>query len=158
MIFVDMVFSSIRLSRLLDIDEEMQLESIRQIQANQVTLIGNEVAPLQNTSLIESSYWKVDDVRLVLEGPDKYHFFLESLIWLIHNFFIPKNVILNGYVFGVDHLFGSFHCYYVYGNRVFILPDMITYFDNLCLSPDIHINLSLISKHMEELVNKSYIA
>lgn len=156
MIFVDMVFSSIRLSRLLDVDEEMQLDSIRQIEANHVTLIGNEIVPLQDRSLLESSYWKADDVRLVLEGPDKYHFFLESLSWLINNFFIPKNVILNGYVFGIDHLFGSFHCYYVHSNRIFILPDMITYFDNLCLSPDIHNNLSLVTTHMKNLIDKSY--
>ncbi len=156
MSLVNMVFSSIRLSRCLDISEEKELEAFKVLHLNDITMIGNEVAALPNVLFFETTYWRVEDVRLVLNKPDKQHFFMESLVWLINNFFVPKNIALNGYVFGVDQLFGSFACFFVYNNRIFILPDMVSYFEGLHFSDDIYINFNLVSKHMKELIDKSY--
>ncbi len=150
-----MVFSNIRLSRCLDLEEEVYLENLKYVRVNDITMIGNEVAQLSDSHFNEINYWKVEDTKLILDVRDRQHFFIESLMYLIKDFFAPKNIVLNGYLFGVDELFGSFHCYYVFNNRVFVLPDMIAYFDGLRLDTDIHTNLQLVSKHMQELIKNN---
>lgn len=154
MYLANMIFSSLRLSRHLEDDELLRFEKIDFININDITFEGGCIVPTANT-FVDCNTWTVNGLRLVIEEKNKQHFFVETLLYLINNFFNPLGIRLNGNLFAVDNLFGSFHCYFVKDNRIMVNFDAVQYFENLELSKDIDTNLRMVEACMKELIDKN---
>lgn len=154
MLLANMVFSGVKLSRPLDEDELLQFESIYRISVNEVEYNGTEI--IANPIIFEETNpWVINGIRLEIEDCNKQHFFVETLLYLIKNFFSPKNILLNGHLFATDDLFGSHQCYYVGNNHILVNQDAITYFDNLVLCADIFDNHKRVKEHMKDIIDKN---
>lgn len=149
-----MICSGIRLSRSLEEDELLQFESIGYITLNEVEFNGTEMTSLYST-FEDNSSWVVNGIRLEIEDYSKHHFFVETLLYLIKNFFTPKNILLNGHLFATDDLFGAYQCYYINNNRVLVNQDAITYFEGLKLCNDIFDNHKRVKEHMKSIIDKN---
>ena len=149
-----MVFSGVKLSRPLDENELLQFEAINRINLNEISYNGTEVIGLDNF-FEDTNPWVVNGIRLEIEEKDKQHFFVETLLYLINNFFGPKNINLNGHIFATDDLFGAYHCYYVSNNHIHINLEATNYFSNLTLCNDIFDNHRQIRNYMKELIDKN---
>lgn len=154
MAFADEIVSKLRLSRALTYEEEEELEKIHIVKIHDVTVINNVLIEVANT-MDYFNPWEVIG-GVTLEIKEEYRqcsvFFLESLMYLIRNFFIPNNLSVNGYLMGVDSFFGSYYCYYVHKNQVILLPEMVSYFENLNFSNDLNENITHIRNHMRQLL------
>jgi hypothetical protein len=150
----NMVFSSVRLSRYLDEDELLSFEKIDWININEISFDGGYIVPTSN-AFVDYSDWVINGLRLEIEEENKQHFFTETLLYLIKNFFNPLGIKLNGNIFAIDHLFGSYHCYFVKDSQIMVNLEATNYFENLELSKDIDTNLRLIKGHMKEFIDKN---
>lgn len=154
MIISNMVFSGIRLSRPLDENELLEFESISYININEIEYTGVEMITTDST-FPDTNTWVINGIRLEIEDTNKQHFFIETLLYLIKNFFQPKNIYLNGHLFATDDLFGSHHCYYITNNHILVNQEAINYFDKLILCKDIFDNHRLVKNHMKEIIDKN---
>ena len=154
MYLTNMVFSGIKLSRHLDDDELIRFEKIDFININDISFDGGYIVPTSNT-FIDCNSWTVNGLRLEIEEKTKQHFFIETLLYLINNFFNPLGIKLNGNIFAVDHLFGSFQCYFVKDSQIMVNLDAAQYFENLEFSKDIATNRRLVEACMKEFIDKN---
>jgi len=150
----NMVFSSLKLSRHLDEDELIRFEKIDFVNINDISFDGGYIVPTSNT-FVDCNTWTINGLRLEIEEKDKQHFFIETLVYLINNFFKPIGVKLNGNIFAIDHLFGSFQCYFVKDSQVMVNMEAVQYFESLEFSKDINTNLLLIAGCMKEIIDKN---
>jgi hypothetical protein len=150
----NMVFSSLKLSRHLDEDELIRFEKIDFVNINDISFDGGYIVPTSNT-FVDCNTWTINGLRLEIEEKDKQHFFIETLVYLINNFFKPIGVKLNGNIFAIDHLFGSFQCYFVKDSHIMVNMEAVQYFESLEFSKDINTNLLLIAGCMKEIIDKN---
>lgn len=147
----DQIYSGIKLSRCLDDDELDEFERIQTIKVDEITFIDNKVVTTGNQFYTQSK-WEISSIHLTFPRSEEQSFFIETLLYLINDFFEPNRVNLNGYVLASDSIFGSMICIYVYNNSIYYLPDVVKYFEGLRLSDDYHTNHYLISQYMKNLI------
>lgn len=147
----DIIHSGLKLSRFLDEDELDEFERIRCIKVNDIAFIENRAVPTER-EFYTDNHWEISSVRLLFSLEGEQTFFIETLYYIIKDFFQPNGIKLNGYVLAIDSLFGSIICIYVDNNNIYYLPDVINYFENLNLSDNYQTNFTLISEHMKNLI------
>jgi len=154
MYLANMVFSSLRLSRHLDEDELLNFEKIDFVNINEISFDGGYIVPT-NSTFVDYNSWTVNGLRLEIEEKNKQHFFIETLLYLINNFFNPRQIKINGHIFAIDQLFGSYQCYFVKDSLIYPNLEAVRYFDSLEFSTDIDTNLRLVEACMKEFIDKN---
>jgi hypothetical protein len=111
------------LSRILTLDEIIQFNSINDIETKDYTLIGNQIVSVNGTEFEYTNFWRVNNhsnLYLYINEAEDQHFFIESLICLIENFFEPKDIKLNGFIKGYDDIFGNYFSYIISNNKIYL--------------------------------------
>jgi hypothetical protein len=111
------------LSRILSLDEINQFNSINDIETKDYTLIGNQIVSVDGTEFEYTNFWRVNshsNLYLFINEAEDQHFFIESLICLIENFFEPKDIKLNGFIKGYDDIFGNYFSYIISNNKIYL--------------------------------------
>jgi hypothetical protein len=147
------ILSNIRTSRLLTDEDADEFEGIQRVTLKNFTIDGNGRVYYSEGEFEDENPWSiVGSFKLVVESSSKYHFYIESLMYLIEHFFEPRNIKLSGTIIGIDELFASYHAYNVVDNQIFHLPETVEYLENLNLSSNIFENFSLVMKYLETII------
>lgn len=115
--------TNLNLNRQLLPEEFNFFNSINTIETKDYTLIDNRVVSIDGTEFEYINFWKINSNSVlhlnIIEKEDR-HFFIESLLCLIDNFFEPKSIKINGIIKGYDDIFGSYFSYKVINNKIFL--------------------------------------
>ncbi len=85
------IYVTLKLSRSLTTDEIVELNSFDEVELSEYCLFGEEVKSI-GLYFNYYNFWKYQNETLLLEKSElflEYYFFIESLLYLIKNFFNP---------------------------------------------------------------------
>lgn len=135
MVIASKTYSKVFFSRSLNEKETKELNSLHNVYVPEC-YIEKEMCKALGIGFYCINYWRYKDGELILEqNPNEDNFFmLETLYYLLVNYFAPKGISLSGYVVSVDEIFGNCTILHIYNDKIFILKELIEYFENLDLS------------------------
>jgi hypothetical protein len=113
--------TNLSLSRNLNEEEQKYYNQIELIDVLNFTLIDNQVVTIRGTEFEHTNDWRVFENKLLLkEIFHNEYFFIESLLYMIDNFFNPLNIKLNGTIRGFDEYFDVFFSYKVIESKIYL--------------------------------------
>ena len=119
------IFTNINFSRILTQDEIEEFRKIDLIELKDFGVIGNKVVSIQGEIFDYFNSWRIVEDKLTLNiiPNEEEHLFVESLIYLIENFFNKKQIYLNGEFYGYDDVFGQYFKYQIVNNMILYKDD-----------------------------------
>ncbi len=120
------IFVNLITNRGLNCNEIKDFSDIHFIELKEYVVAGNQLIEVEgnlvdyfNSWTLSNNYERTCSLNLTIKSGEEEHFFVESLMWLIENFFIPRGITLNGFFSGYDEIFGFHFRYNVVDNQVF---------------------------------------
>ncbi len=133
------IYSTLKISRFLTDEEEEQFNDIFEIVLNKINLSNGDLVIIENENEIYCNRWKIKSQYLYLDIPEykQEFYFIESLIYLIDNFFNPSNISINGDISGYDDIFGEYFYYEVTNSVIKYDYDKAKYLEHFDKENDI---------------------
>jgi hypothetical protein len=124
MIMASKIKSSIYTSRCLTFQEFTEFCNIGFMELSNFITLNNKVISTHTKDIGYIHSWKLEfndkgTSNLNIEINDQEFYFIESLLFLIENFFTPKSIFLNGYLDSYDSIFGTYICIKVVNNEIY---------------------------------------
>lgn len=140
------IYISLKLSRPLTEEEALELNSLKTIQLPEYCLFGEEIKAV-GLYFPYPNFWKYENNELKLtktETYEEYYYYLENLLYLIEYFFNPKQILLEGFIVSIEHIFGDLLYLHIHQNRIFLMKQFVEYFSSLRITEDLVDNLNQI--------------
>ncbi len=119
------IYVNLTTNRELNCIEIKDFNDIHFIELKEYVVAGNQVTQVEGNLFDYFNAWTLSNnyercsLNLIIKNGEEEHFFVESLMWLIENFFTPRGIILNGFFSGYDEVFGFHFRYNVVNNQIF---------------------------------------
>ena len=133
------IYSTLQLSRFLTDEDGEEFDDIFEIVLNKINLSNGDLVIIENESEIYCNRWKINNQSLYLNIPEykQEFYFIESLIYLIDNFFNPYGISINGDISGYDDIFGEYFFYDVKNSVIKFDYDKTKYLEHFDKENDI---------------------
>jgi hypothetical protein len=124
------IYVNLKTDRILELIEIEEFNKYTFIDVKEFAIAGSNVVSIipSDGKLIEYyNSWTLRannegtyNLDMLIKKDEEEHFFVESLIFLIENFFEPRGIRLNGYFNGYENIFGFTFKYLINNNIISI--------------------------------------
>ncbi len=127
------IYVNLTTNRVLNCNEIKDFSDIHFIEIKEYIVAGNQLTEVKGNIIDYFNSWTLSNnyercnLNLIIKQGEEEHYFVESLMWLIENFFIPRGITLNGFFSGYDEIFGFHFRYNVINNQVFFDFERLNY-------------------------------
>ena len=133
------IYVNLKTNRGLNCNEIKDFSDIHFIEIKEYVVAGNQLTEVEGNVIDYFSAWSISNnyegtssLNLIIKQGEEEHYFVESLMWLIENFFTPRAIILNGFFSGYDEVFGFHFRYNVINNHIFFDFERLHYVQESC--------------------------
>jgi hypothetical protein len=154
---MDKIFERINLSRTLEDEELDEFNNLTQVlytkafPFNERMVMTNEA--MEEETMIDNP-WNVNGICIYIQDKNTQNFFIETLLYLINNFFKPKGIVVFGSILGVDTTFGSYYAFRIINNEIIFDQNSIHYLEQQMTSLSISKDLGQILSNLEYLITQ----